>query len=78
MKTVKFTVKGAGPFPTDMLRYDRCFPADTDSSIAMAETPSLNPEFYKERRFINLVAIERVTEGRWNSFGWHIVKQKRS
>ena len=31
----KFTVIGYTPFPSDMLRYDSCYPADSESADEM-------------------------------------------
>lgn len=62
-----FEVEGAGRFPIDMLRYDRCFPFDESNSYLI-----VGPI---ERRTIKLMAYVDVKSatpcyGRWNSFGW--------
>ena len=72
---VKFTVEGTFPFPVDMLRYDRCYPADSESAINI--TYSNN----HESGGLQVTLIARVeskqwkpTEGRWQSFGWKVVE----
>lgn len=65
--TFRFTVVGAGPFPFDMLRYDDCYPADTDSAMNLQPT-SVRREVvlvsHQPRRWWN------PTFDRWRSFGW--------
>lgn len=69
---VRFTVKGFGQFPIDMLRYDRCFPdTEKDSEELLA---TFNTAAVWE---INLAAYCRTKSwlpcnGRWNSFGCDI------
>jgi hypothetical protein len=65
-----FTVTGNGQFPTDMLRYDACYPVDeTNGNIAPYRADS---SIYRETRSVNLKSAHEPTEGRWNSFGWRI------
>ena len=63
----KIVVEGRGIFPTDMLRYDQCFPLSEKDSAAMED-------LLHERRTVNLgcstCRLLPATEGRWNSFGW--------
>ena len=61
----RFSVKGTGTFPMDMLRYDMAFPT--------------NPEAINQKgtRIVHLVARtfrnpHMPTLGRWNSFGWTV------
>jgi len=63
-----FTVEGGGHFPVDMLRYDTCWPSSQeDVAQAFAE---------KGVRKVRLsTPYNRVTEGRWLSFGWHVVTE---
>lgn len=73
MRTVRFTVKGRGPFPLDMLRYASAWPA---SSIDAAEMDRDRP--------IRAVTLETDRGGpkrcpvhysvcdRFKSFGWTV------
>lgn len=61
-------VKGQGNFPFDMLRYDQCWPRDSDDVLEMTK--------YSSRIvFLNRV-VERKdiepTKDRWASFGWTV------
>lgn len=64
----KFSVTGTGPFPFDMLRYDYCYPADSDSAMEMGETE--NRTVWLSRR-VGLPE-NQPTGGRWASFGWKL------
>ena len=73
----RFTVRGKGPFPFDMLRYDSCFPTDGESAARMhysrVETIGNN------LRDVTLTAVGYTpcgggpTVARWESFGWNVV-----
>jgi hypothetical protein len=86
-KYYRFTVEGSGEFPWDMLRYDSCFPISNahvtggmnDNILNMSMCHHDAKEYYKGNRQVELMKIvdsknEVPTEGRWNSFGWKIVK----
>lgn len=64
-------VHGSGRFPTDMLRYDRCFPSESTSAIRMLDD---------EPRDIRLAAIRGKDQGwtvqRWRSFNWSLTQEK--
>lgn len=69
-KFYEFTVTGSGQFPTDMLRYDACYPTDhTNGLIAPYREDS---SFYRERRSVNLRSTNPPTIDRWMSFGWAV------
>lgn len=74
-----FTVQGTGPFPIDMLRYDRCWPASEGSdSVALAATFDLRGgglpyEAPYNTRSVCLIGLDQPTEGRWASFGWKVL-----
>ena len=73
--THEFEVTGRGHFPIDMLRYDRCFPADAESSAAIGtEMPNLyvNRTVRLVRVGPSIVVAERITLKRWESFGWKV------
>lgn len=74
--SVHYQVSGSGAFPTDMLRYDRSYPARSDGAVAIASSPS-------DRRCAGAVAVELThiglvkawapTSWRWASFGWTVL-----
>jgi hypothetical protein len=69
-KFFEFTVSGTGAFPTDMLRYDACYPTD-ETNILIAPYRE-NSEYYREKRSVNLRASYPPTIDRWKSFGWSV------
>jgi hypothetical protein len=76
--TVKrFTVEGTYPFPTDMLRYDQCWPArEAEDSVQLAEAMILRRHMDTNRkRQVTLVTNKTTapTVGRWQSFGWKVI-----
>ena len=72
-KRTYFTVQSGGPvdFPVDMLRFDNCFPADTESALQICGAGARAT--YKARQ-VNLATDAVVHPGRWASFGWHVVE----
>lgn len=70
MKTFTFTVSGSGPFPTDMLRYDTCWPASSEDAEKLLT---------RGRRSVTLRSSSEVgkpTTGRWQSFGWWVTSDQ--
>lgn len=68
-----FTVEGSGAFPDDMLRRDKCYPQSESDSTLMR---------HRERREIVMerISVDRFwlpTVGRWESFGWRVLKVNR-
>lgn len=72
LATGRYTVRGSGSFPSDMLRYDDAtFASPEDEAKASAS---------REERDINLILTHRPhyrksrkpTTGRWESFGWEV------
>lgn len=67
----EFTVRGSGKFPVDMLRYDSCYPADSDSATMIL----LDDEEFSPRD-VHLIMVRKTrdecfpTVRRWGSFGW--------
>ena len=66
-------------FPLDMLRYDRCFPTDSDSIMYMSlrNRDLEDPDFTKGMK-VNLARyVDNLrtmpTNERWMTFGWHVV-----
>lgn len=72
MKVYRFRVKGIGPFPTDMLRYDRCWPDSTEDAIEIDCTLD-NREH--ESHSVTLEGLQKPTNARWLSFGWSITQE---
>ncbi len=67
----RFTVRGAGSFPFDMLRYDHCYPA-TSADAALLE------HHEHDLRHVVLWADSpdrhwRPETGRWKSFCWEVI-----
>jgi hypothetical protein len=87
-----FTVQGTGPFPIDMLRYDRCWPAEEQSTLILARScaprscacdpdqPCAHESLWDCGRCWE---IQLCTEGpgptvdRWRSFGWAVTVMPR-
>lgn len=69
----RFTVRGGGVFPLDMLRYDGCYPASGDDVARMSRREV-------SVRDVELGAITVLpwvpTQGRWNSFGWAVIAHR--
>lgn len=67
-----FDVSGAGRFPVDMLRYDRCVPmGQSDITTAFLSTRL-------DHRIVHLIGYALIgnrqepTVARWESFGWTV------
>lgn len=73
---IKFTVIGRGTFPVDMLRYDECFPRDSQSAYAIINENG-DDGTPRGHRTVTLVTHKHfITPERWRSFGW-VVKENR-
>jgi hypothetical protein len=67
-KRTDFTVSGKGMFPTDMLRYDECFPRDPQSVM------NIEPESRCHRPVhLGTHRYGGPTKERWASFGWVVI-----
>jgi hypothetical protein len=66
-----FTVEGKGLFPTDMLRYDACYPTH-NTSVKNIDYVSL-----KENRRVTLASANPPTNDRWQSFMWPVIAISR-
>lgn len=77
-----FTVRGAGEFPLDMLRYDRCWPNagdDVEAILPRYGGAALGALATREVRLCKFAHTKRgpyVEEGRWTSFGWTVIEQE--
>lgn len=60
-----YTVEGIGAFPLDMLRRDRCWPADSNDAARLDG---------EERRAVALRGLDHPTGDRWLSFGWEVLE----
>lgn len=76
MYLLQFTVSGRGNFPIDMLRYERCYPVDSESVAAIVTSHKLTDELC-EVRLETLAETKgaQPTVARWNSFGWRVLEQ---
>lgn len=69
-KWYRFTVKGSGVFPLDMLRYDVCYPQEQEDAFKILESPDV--------RTVTLIKPvddknSTPTPARWQSFGWEVI-----
>ena len=71
-RNVMFTVVGRGDFPTDMLRYDRAYPANTEDALRIAPSRYADPSNWDTRK-VELISQNLPTIGRWESFGWQVI-----
>lgn len=71
-KTKVVEVTGKGPFPIDMLRYDRLTPLTESDSAFIIKTFWGGPQ---AATTVHVVG-ERLTKDRWESFGWHAKEVK--
>lgn len=62
----RFTVQGFGPFPTDMLRLGRCWPAAIEDSQNACTT------LYVGRQ-VELRGLDRPDRQLWQRAGWTVV-----
>ena len=64
-----FTATGRGPFPSDMLRYDSCYPLKNSAGL----TTKLDAGTRTVRLATNHEgATHWLKPARWKSFGWTI------
>lgn len=73
----RFRVIGKGQFPFDMLRYDSCFPYQSEDA-SLLDWDRMG-EFRRESRAVNLIhygdsAVWEPTIKRWESFGWRMAE----
>jgi hypothetical protein len=75
-KSWEFSVIGKGRFPFDMLRYDACYPMDSESAAALGFDRQYDDP--KAEREIKLRSkICEPTTDRWSSFGWRVGQIKK-
>lgn len=68
----QFEVMGNGDFPFDMLRYDACWPVDSQSAAELDYGDGL--EDHRRIRRVKLYSINSSapTIDRWKSFLWSV------
>jgi hypothetical protein len=66
--TYKFTVRSKYPFPMDMLRYDRCYPATAQTAHDMATSMTHGHDEPVEYEMIGAQGFGGPTSARWESF----------
>lgn len=69
-KAYRFTVRGRGSFPIDMLRYDRATPYNEVDSNSISRAMHVGPW---ESVDVELISQRPPTEDRWASFSWQVV-----
>ena len=73
-----FVVVGRGDFPVDMLRYDECYPVDSEGvHNIIHRSYDVNPNtghHFQVGREVRLATNKRfgLTAARWESFGWKV------
>lgn len=77
---VVFEVHGRSAFPTDMLRYDQCYPMQSadaskidqmNDQLERAKTGDVSIRLSSEAQS---AAQHGPTDERWRTFGWKVVK----
>lgn len=68
-KRFHYQVSGQRPFPIDMLRYDRAFPAHEEDSHLIESTMRYENE---NKLTVSIVGMEKPNEARWRSMGWQV------
>jgi len=72
---IHVTVIGYGPFPIDMLRYDRSCPDHETDSYDIART-TYEPQM-REVHLVQFSKNQKISDhsiARWKSFKWKIMK----
>lgn len=70
-----YYVTGRGLFPFDMLRYDSCWPSDSESAAKMSMSLGDITTNAKEPRSIQISSFREPTVERWTSFLWSVGKE---
>jgi hypothetical protein len=76
IKRRRFTVRGSGSFPFDMLRYDQCWPESESRDSWKLDVTPMTDEYYGQRREVTLLTDSPYapTVDRWKSFTWEVLK----
>lgn len=72
---IEFVVRGDSGFPTDMLRYDACYPESEEDSgkIDRSNRHEEGPFMIRLRSQDANVIRNGPTDDRWRSRGWQVV-----
>ncbi len=65
-------VTGIGDFPFDMLRYDACWPQDSQDVVNMTHVYRELETNRQIARTVKLKSFYQFTPARWASFGWNL------
>lgn len=66
-----FLVEGQLDFPFDMLRYDSCWPYQSDDAARMGRRHDRDVNIQRTR--VVMQGYEKPTVERWASFNWRVV-----
>lgn len=74
---IRFTVQGRSEFPLDMLRYDHCWPVDSNDASeigrAMREGYAVKEPISVRLTMVSYDKRSGPTAARWSSFLWSVV-----
>lgn len=70
----RYTVRGSGAFPFDMLRYDQSFPAGSEDAHNMSGDSLTETRSVTLGRYTKQKVQAEPTYRRWISFGWTVDK----
>ena len=68
----RYTVKGQGTFPFDMLRYDCAYPATSEAAYKLYPSMFVASGNAVKEQSVELRSYFEPTVGRWQSFGWSV------
>lgn len=68
----RWKVTTSFPFPVDMLRYDRCFPSDSETANAIEQSHSFDPVEGKVTYNIEGSSRFGPTVSRWDSVSCNV------
>ena len=68
----RYTVKGQGTFPFDMLRYDCAYPASSEAAAGLYPSIFDGADNRHNVLSVELRSYFPPTVGRWQSFGWTV------
>lgn len=74
MYYTRYTVRGSGSFPFDMLRYDQSFPAGSEDAHMMNGGSDAGSREITLARYTRSKENAMPTLRRWISFGWTVIK----
>lgn len=72
----EFVVRGTGPFPFDMLRFDECWPAGIEDAAAIEALASASVAEVRNI-ILHTHKLTAPTHKRWESFCWTVLFPRR-